>query len=70
MKRLDSELLATDSSFKIAVAAINDNGTLTDEEKMEEIDLLLNPVTYYGITFSDAQEITFSDNQQIKYEVY
>ena len=58
-------------AFKSKVKAINDNESLSDTEKMEEIDLLLNPPqpTYFEITFSDGEVITFSDNKTIEYEV-
>lgn len=57
------------NAFKNQVKAINNNEVLSDTEKMEAIDLLLNPIYSYGLIFSDGQQITFSDNQTIQYEV-
>ena len=57
------------NAFKNKVKAINNNEALSDTEKMEAIDLLLNPIYSYGLIFSDGQQITFSDNQTIQYEV-
>jgi len=47
------------NAFKNKVKAINDNGALTDSEKMEAIDLLLNPVLVIptgAVMFSDTLE--------------
>lgn len=47
------------SAFKNQVKAINDNVALTDTEKMEAIDLLLNPVPLIpvgAVMFSDTLE--------------
>lgn len=57
------------NAFKNQVKAINNNEALSDTEKMEAIDLLLNPIYLYGIIFRDGQQVTFSDNQTIQYEV-
>ena len=49
--------------FKRDVLSINIDDSLTDVEKMEAIDLLLNPVSTisdYAITFN-SEEITFQD---------
>ena len=45
-------------SFKNQVKAINNNEALTDTEKMEAIDLLLNPIVVnsdFGITFQGTR---------------
>ena len=56
-------------SFKNDVKAIINDEALSDTEKIEAIDLLLNPIYSYGLIFSDGQQITFNDNQTIQYEV-
>ena len=56
-------------SFKTDVKAIINDEALSETEKIEAIDLLLNPIYSYGLIFSDGQQITFSDNQTIQYEV-
>ena len=43
------------NAFKKQVAAINDNEELTDAEKVAAIDLLLNPIYDYGITFQGTR---------------
>ena len=46
------------NAFKNKVKAINDNEALTDTEKMEAIDLLLNPIVVdsdFGITFQGTR---------------
>jgi hypothetical protein len=46
------------NAFKNKVKAINDNESLTDTEKMEAIDLLLNPIVVdndFGITFQGTR---------------
>ena len=46
------------NAFKNQVKAINNNETLTDTEKMEAIDLLLNPIVIdsnFGITFQSTR---------------
>ena len=43
------------NAFKKQVAAINDNEALSDTEKMAEIDLLLNPILDFGITFEGTR---------------
>ena len=46
------------NAFKNKVKAINDNETLSDTEKMEAIDLLLNPIVVdsdFGITFQGTR---------------
>jgi hypothetical protein len=51
----------TSDSFKRQVRAINDNESLTDTEKMEAINLLLNPIVVdndFGITFQGT-EVSF-----------
>lgn len=47
------------NAFKNQVKAINDNEALSDTEKMEAIDLLLNPVSVVptgAVMFSDTLE--------------
>ena len=47
------------NAFKNQVKAINDNEALSDTEKMEAIDLLLNPVSVIptgAVMFSDTLE--------------
>ena len=47
------------NAFKNKVKAINDNEALSDTEKMEAIDLLLNPVSVVpagAVMFSDTLE--------------
>ena len=43
------------NAFKKQVAAINDNEALSDTEKMAAIDLLLNPIHDFGITFQSTR---------------
>lgn len=43
------------NAFKNQVKAINNNEALSDTEKMEAIDLLLNPIYDYGITFQGTR---------------
>ena len=43
------------NAFKNQVKAINNNEALTDTEKMEAIDLLLNPILDFGITFEGTR---------------
>ena len=46
------------NAFKNKVKAINDNEALSDTEKMEAIDLLLNPIVVdsdFGITFQGTR---------------
>ena len=46
------------NAFKNQVKAINNNEALTDTEKMEAIDLLLNPIVVdsdFGITFQSTR---------------
>ena len=46
------------NAFKNQVKAINNNEALSDTEKMEAIDLLLNPVVIdsdFGITFQGTR---------------
>lgn len=43
------------NAFKNQVKVINDNESLTDAEKVAAIDLLLNPIYDYGITFQGAR---------------
>ena len=46
------------NAFKNQVKAINNNEALSDTEKMEAIDLLLNPIVIdsdFGITFQGTR---------------
>lgn len=46
------------NAFKNQVKAINNNEALSDTEKMEAIDLLLNPIVVdsdFGITFKGTR---------------
>ena len=46
------------NAFKNQVKAINNNEALSDTEKMEAIDLLLNPIVVdsdFGITFQGTR---------------
>ena len=43
------------NAFKNQVKAINNNEALSDTEKMEAIDLLLNPIHDFGITFQGTR---------------
>ena len=43
------------NAFKNQVKAINNNEALSDTEKMEAIDLLLNPILDFGITFQGTR---------------
>ena len=50
---------SSNNAFKNQVKAINNNKTMTDTEKMEAIDLLLNPVSVVpagAVMFSDTLE--------------
>lgn len=51
------------NAFKNQVKAINNNEALSDTEKMEAIDLLLNPIVVdsdFGITFQGTR-LSFQD---------
>ena len=52
------------NAFKNQVKAINNNEVLSDTEKMEAIDLLLNPIVVdsdFGITFQGTR-LSFQGN--------
>lgn len=48
------------NAFKNQVKDINNNEALSDTEKMTAIDLLLNPIHDYGITFQGTR-VSYQD---------